>query len=302
MPIKMFKTFLTLIILFSYASIQGQDWLPIGTKWSYKSSFFGESAFNNEYLITGDTILGGKSCRILEKSQESCDLKPQVEYFYKEEGKLYYYSNDLDFKLLYDFSAEVGETITIPIWEGFGTTNDRYIRIDSIVNISLEGLELKKFYVSDGYLNTDGSITYGTSGIPNNNIIIEDIGRLGTFSHYLESAVCDASYTFPLDSFYHPNYGFLDFNETTLNSEEFQEFDISIHPNPSNDLIQIKNASSTERVVIINQIGQIFYEMYYSNSKENLLIDISKFNSGVYYVQVFGSQSKLLKICKIVVI
>lgn len=52
--------------------------------------------------------------------------------------------------MLYDFTAEVGDTITIDFWANFSImgTEQFYIRLDSIDMIEYNTLSLKRFHVS----------------------------------------------------------------------------------------------------------------------------------------------------------
>ncbi len=68
---------------------------------------------------------------------------------------------------------------------------------------------------------------------------------------------------------------------------------ILIYPNPSNSFVTIQSSSELGAVIIYNSLGEIVLQTKIKNTQEQ--IDISKFSSGIYTVQVQGRRMKLVK-------
>ena len=69
--------------------------------------------------------------------------------------------------------------------------------------------------------------------------------------------------------------------------------DALIFPNPANNVLNIKSGQPFERVKITNLLGQVLYNAKIVNS--DFSIDISAYNSGIYFVRLEGSQGIVTK-------
>lgn len=84
-------------------------------------------------------------------------------------------------------------------------------------------------------------------------------------------------------------------NESAVNNNM-----ISIYPNPSNGIITIKKTDLNEnfKIRITNSLGQ---ELLKNSMTENqVVIDLSGFNSGIYFVQISDEQGQTLSVKKII--
>src|SRR4051812_604502 len=105
--------FLATFLIFS--PIYAQSWAPIGTKWTFGvGSFFGDQTGYREWLSVGDTLVGGKLCKLIKGSEESVwgDPLDNTIITYEDSNIVYWYTNN-QFTTLYDFNKNVGETWTI---------------------------------------------------------------------------------------------------------------------------------------------------------------------------------------------
>jgi hypothetical protein len=66
-----------------------------------------------------------------------------------------------------------------------------------------------------------------------------------------------------------------------------------VYPNPSSGNITIQSGSELGTISIYNSLGEIVLQTASKNAQEQ--IDISKFSSGVYSVQIQNSFVKLVK-------
>ncbi|WP_400074754.1 T9SS type A sorting domain-containing protein [Winogradskyella sp. R77965] len=78
---------------------------------------------------------------------------------------------------------------------------------------------------------------------------------------------------------------------TLLSTEEFVSGITSIFPNPANDIITLKSNYMIENVKFINSLGQTVLEMS-NNLKQEIQFDISKLNSGIYFMNITSTDAK----------
>jgi hypothetical protein len=78
-----------------------------------------------------------------------------------------------------------------------------------------------------------------------------------------------------------------------LNAEVNSSYAINLYPNPANNILQIASNcfESDFSFKIFNSVGQIVDPKTFNNGTENLNVDISKLNSGVYRI-VFSFNNK----------
>lgn len=67
-----------------------------------------------------------------------------------------------------------------------------------------------------------------------------------------------------------------------------------IYPNPVNNLLNISSSVNINSVSITNIVGQTMFINKYNNTNK-LVLDMSKFEKGVYFVKVNNSINKILK-------
>lgn len=84
------------------------------------------------------------------------------------------------------------------------------------------------------------------------------------------------------------NGSILRFGSSTMNIHESENDFLTVYPNPVNSILRIENKSSNEiqSVRIFNSIG----EQVLSTSKLNSEIDFSRFENGIYFLEVMTSQ------------
>jgi hypothetical protein len=76
---------------------------------------------------------------------------------------------------------------------------------------------------------------------------------------------------------------------------ELNSYTISIFPNPASTEITISTPAKFTDVKLVNSIGQIVGQTKYSNT-----VSVVELSSGIYFVQLFNENGKLLKVAKIV--
>ena len=78
-------------------------------------------------------------------------------------------------------------------------------------------------------------------------------------------------------------------------SEEEQEGDFSIFPNPVNDILTINSNSPIQKIEIYNSIGQSVYPLNLEKFSFQIELDISNFMDGIYIIQVLSRDKNSMK-------
>ncbi len=312
---KILRNITLIITLALYISSSAQElWFKSGTTWIHTANYGDIGGGFIETVVEGEAVVDGVNCKRLSRRYEQFDgstWSPLENgtlddiYMYEEENgdKVYYYQNG-QFMLIYDFTAAIGDLLTLPFnEEGPGTdgvhpscTNTEVIITDKgeeIINgITLKYLEVDvtsnsnwlmtgKIYQKFGPINTYFYPRYN-SGLC--QFVVDEMNLAGEFRCFSDDTM---SYTIDwiTDTFsgncFFPGQG-------TLSVEEFEnENDYTIYPNPAKDRITINLHTNTENrtIQIINVLGAVVKE---STMLQNRNISVSSLNSGVYFVKIEG--------------
>jgi hypothetical protein len=318
------KYLIYLFLLFSHIQLFSQQhFAPVGAKWYYTPHCNGVS--NCEYFTfesVADTLVDGQVARKIIYTNHTPDVDEVIPdatlIMYGDSNKIYYHFED-EFHVLYDFSAEIGDTLNIKLGTfanyyqlGSGNLISNSQEIQVLVNsvgmttINNENLRTLNYsFVLDN--NPDaiwGNFNFG------NGSIIERIGNTnaGLFGESLTQVLggftgnfrCyeDSSFTYS-----NPNYTFpCDYIFSTaikeLNEEQFQIF-----PNPVSNKLFIKKRSgnpNSYKVQIIDVKGIILNEVFHSiNSNETIEIDTQNIKDGFYFLRIITNNSATIEKIKI---
>ena len=87
-----------------------------------------------------------------------------------------------------------------------------------------------------------------------------------------------------------------DLYKPTLSIDDFAYSDLSLFPNPANDIVNIKwNSSEDVSIRLYNTLGKLMYYKKGVNLQNGLAIDASSFNSGLYFVKISSNQGEITK-------
>ena len=271
--------FLTLIILGPISSYT-QVWAPVGAKWTYSNISMGWEPFYNlpkTIECTGDTIIGGKSCRIFN-GECLCTFNPGIEFLYYEDDKVYHYVDSVvGFTMLYNFSAMPGESWTCIIrklWS-YDTT---IFEVTGLGNEIIGDDTIPFQFVKtsdDGYWQWGGKVykylgdyfcfypQYATAD-----------PWTGPIRCYEDSTIIIKFQDIPCDtSMFH-----IGVNEYVLDNS------IMIFPNPATSSITInkKEGVPIEEAIIYNHLAQKVLE----TKPVNNTVDVSTLKPGIYFIEV----------------
>lgn len=179
---KISPFFIISLLLISFGTnTVGQD-LEVGDKWYYGVAI-GMPCYEEYelYEIINDTIIDDQTCFVMQKTfyrrSGSVSITPQKEIIYQAGSKLYVRKND-EFHVVFDYTAEKGDTITVmdESFEGFFGLKDEYApyelfqyEVDKVDTMKVNGHEFKRLTVS-GTEESDWLFAEGTE-------ILENIGR-----------------------------------------------------------------------------------------------------------------------------
>jgi len=281
--------FLLLVFVCTYAT--AQDFAPIGSIWYYN-----QSTINPNYQTyktfesVKDTFLNGQDCSKIIESIEN--EEQNIQYMFSRNDSVFFFENN-DFHLLYDFSAEEGDTIVLDYFNAAVEGGKLLMIIDSVATIDINGITKKLQYISSG----DG-LVIGFGGP-----IIEDIGS----AYYMfptydgtENGSLRCYQDNDLGLFKNPYYygGWnkeCDYISTAI-QDITEESNNIVVPNPVSNSFVITKLKSISNYNITDLNGKV---LIFGQIEPNQEINISSFNKGIYFLQLdSGTEKHTKKIIK----
>jgi hypothetical protein len=266
-----------------------QDWFPIGANWYYRQFdyVFGERF--KYFEVTGDTLIQGNYCRIVEGECECSDFD-LTNYVHQDGNRIYYFDTDSAmFRILYDFGLSPGDTMRY-FDANYG--DSRFV-LDSI-SLFMAGdsqLRVQHFH------QLDGSLEHGQN-------VYELIGS--NMCLYPISAVCDVQ-TGGLRCYEDTIVGLLKFIDIdipcdyiTTATEDVIHNSIRVFPSPSNGYFIVEAPQRIAHLELINiQTG---YSVNHSVPMQfSFRIDSQHFLAGAYALRV-RMEDGSVQLCKVVLL
>ena len=280
MKIHKFYTLLAFLLMAGKGTMQAQEYLPIaqkGNEWhTYETAIY----WINNYVnwCSGDTIIG--DVRYMKIMGILNNGDPHLFTVLREEdGKVWKrHLNTSVETLLYDFAASVGDTLC------FGEPGASFV-LDSISIEQIGGVDRRKFWFGleynglgnpraketwvEGIGSDYGLLWSGYYGIP------DGWHCLLCFHQYGELVWQNPEYntcTYPYDAV-----------------EENKDSEISIYPNPGNDMLNICTTLQNAHVEIYDLSGKLIYSQKIT---DNIIsINAEVWPSGAYIWKVFAGVS-----------
>ena len=300
-----------LLLIFTFVLpllVIGQNWSPTGATWYYGFSAWQVAGYYKiEYI--GDTTINSIQCKKLCKSRctkyigipysDSIVSVIGTEYTYADSDRVYIFKHN-QFYTLYDFSAQVGNTWTIPEIKHYnGCDTIGSIRVDSIGTTTINSQALR--YICVSLTNTAQKWGWNAK-------IVERIGPIKPFSNcdYLFPVKFDNcgmnidemieggnfrcysdSTLFNYSSNIAPACDFI----TSINSIEKPPNQVKVFPNPASNLLTLQLPENTSKgeIKIYDFIGQQIFSLCLQ--KPLTLIDISGFESGLYIIEATSDKN-----------
>lgn len=288
------RKLILILILFKSVHLTAQiEWAPLGAKWYFNRP----SSTSGDYVIfesSKDSTIQGKNVHIIDIKLNGTNFISK-EYIYQNGDSVFYYnSNYNSFFLLYNFSAKVGDTITVHSSK-FKPTKAFFSYYDSIPCfkykiISIDTIEFLGHFIkrqrvaslkagdwgfyngssSDYFiLNGIGSLTYffGRNG----NIIPEEVNSI--LRCYSESGF---EYKNPL---WTQECDLISAIQENRPNDKF-----IIFPNPFTNQLNIKIEESIESIEIFDMNG---LKVLTSQQRTELVeLNTSSLNNGIYLLRI----------------
>ncbi len=274
-------------IIFSFfitTTIFSQN-LSVGTVWYYhQSALFGENGNYIKMQIVADSTINGKVCKKMTGGFGCSKIPDRGEFVYIENKKAYRYDFDRNrFWLLYDWSARVGDIVTIYVPQP--TVVDSFkIRIDSVTIWTPNGEPL---------IVQKTSRVGASRWIFASQQIIEKIGANAVF--FPQTTSCDPVQYGSLRCFNEPNQlevKFVTYKCDSIiirvgTSDILSQRQITLFPTPSVSELNIAVDEPVEggfSVDIVNALGQTVWGSQKRIFETNKSININNWQSGVYNI------------------
>ncbi|HLS30957.1 MAG TPA: T9SS type A sorting domain-containing protein [Flavobacteriaceae bacterium] len=107
----------------------------------------------------------------------------------------------------------------------------------------------------------------------------------------------------PSDNTNENNYLYLDnlsLEYNTMSIPEHNQNKILVYPNPAHNVIQIKSDQNIEKIKIYSMTGGIIEAQKYQKIGQSISYDISSLSKGIYFIEIFGTENRILDKVKLV--
>lgn len=269
------------------------------TVW-YSTSFtgdFGENDCSRKLTVARvirDTLIGDRFARIIGITSGGKYYQESEIPFYEKDDKMYFYEED-DWWLLYDFTANVGDTVTY-----FVSKKYPYYDIFTPIERTEKFIEQKKLIVvaTDTIYAKDGqsvkrfhTVDYYGTDINNMGIITE---HMGSEFHLFGMVLVPVPYSCKINTIRCFTEGDIALVFTDKDCDDLSAVhdehvsSVLFYPNPVNDKLMIEwqgqmGSSGNFSIFNIQGVGKMSGSLHGKNSTE---IDVSLLPSGMYFVQV----------------
>jgi hypothetical protein len=301
-------------LTFSSYTIGQENFAIDGAKWYYNQQYqllFSAHGYKL-YEVIKDTIVLNQNAKLIQKSFHPFRGNPSItgyEIILNKDRKVYSLKND-QFKLMYDFSLKVSDTLFVDVLN-LHCDSISAIIVDSVKTLSFDTINLTSLYLSYTlYLKEE----FGES-FKNVDNIIERIGNEIQFNY---QPACDISDQFVnttlrcyVDSeigtykgyywkYFHPDKACDSLVDGSIGIDPFLDTDkeITIFPNPTNNTLNILIHSEMKcEVFIYDLLGNLRITI---PVEEEAIIDLSFLEIGLYIVKIQQDSRIIVKKIQII--
>jgi len=247
--------------------------------------------------VVRDTLIGDRLARVIGANYGGTYVPETEIVLYSKNGKMYFYEDDT-WKLLYDFTVSVGDTVTYHISRKYflhsmlNFTYEQYImdqnpfqliveKIDTIFTTS--GKPIKRFFTQNAF--EQESHRMGTI-VDNVGSVSKLFGRNG----FITPPECFKNFpTFRCYSDDDVSINFVDGEcDKLVSVTDINLTGITIYPNPGMTVLNIKKDNEKDFLyTITNVAGQIITSGQVENQIEISTVD---WTSGLYFINIADSQ------------
>ena len=304
------RTLLFLLLgILSSATAQNVSFAPVGAEWYYGYQDIMDKGFV-KITAVNDTVIEGRNCVVLEKNRTGygnySGLHSDVfgyEYMTVSDDCVLVYRNG-SFHQLFDFGAEVGDSWTIPGWEGLCDEDYGTVKMVEKGTATINNVNLRYIRIVDGSDSYWGFSTNWNETERDTITVFERIGPMGTYLLPEQKCLFDNAEGGELRCYFDDVVGHFKDNNSYYSdrncdyiNEQYQEVDeletnnvVAVFPNPVGDCLDIQFSPDVNptRVELYDVQGRLVL------SQESNLKSVSTANlpAGVYSVKVTLSNGK----------
>ncbi len=269
-------------------SMFAQTWAPVGATWHYSELDAVTSEQNYvEFRVEKQTLFQGEMCSEITKWNDLfCYQRPSVEYTFERNDSVFMWEISIvDFQMIYDFSADTGDTWTIHFKNINLEPDSTIVTVDSTSNTTINGKVLRQLHVT--YSNTSNAYP---------SIITEKLGDEFYMFYYHHHAVlvCDGNYTTGMRCYQDDSLGY--YHHTNADSctyisgieEEKTSSIVDLYPNPTNNQVFVRNPipSKTAQFLLFNQFGSLKASFDLKSGTDYQRLDLTNLTEGIYFYSV----------------
>lgn len=300
------KLFLFITLLFSTFSSFSQVWVDQDAVWHYDVNLNGMQGFT-KYEYATDSIILGQNCQVITAFQHQVYPGPNNTFnhsimdmdtnFTYSNGDTVFWLVENEFKVLYNFGAQVGDMWTIANADPAVECLDAIVEVDSIGTILMNGDNLRwiAFHSQDNssHIFSGKAVErFGlfelTSNSPNALFPVKSDCTEGVFiDYYLYNFTCFEDASFNLYNITSQDCEY----KASLSLDELNgiENSITIYMNQSENVLYLSNSENSDGIscAIINSLGQqVMNEKPIFKHANTETIDVSNLNPGIYFLHI----------------
>lgn len=273
------------------------QWAPNDAIWHYgviESVFASQQGYEKAEVV-GDTIINSRICKKLRGRRYGYNnqlVSEKIWITFSDSDKVYLQTHGT-FKVLYDFSANVGDTWNAPTYDAavaccpWDTTV--LITVDSISSMVISGYLKKVLYVHSDSIFSGEFL----------NPLIEDIGGAGYLLPFPYSYLDGDIPYFRCYEGGGISYQPTSFNceETIVKVETEKGISVSIFPNPASESIRIMGIPPSQDInlLVFDNTGK---QCLSEDINEESVIKTSNWPNGMYMFRFYSSDS-IFNACKL---
>lgn len=281
------KGIISILMLATAHVLLSQNWCPPGASWEYDAGCLECSAkFNLKY--EKNTTIDGQVCKVIRVDERCLNGIYPGSYFkhftYSENDSVFFYF-DGAFRLVYDFTVQLGDTIVQSNLNGqfYDCGNTIYWLVDSIGKQFIDGDSLRYYelsYTDSVHMKTLRLKVLEKYGALNNSIIPWD-DCLGLIDNCYMTLACyddNSQSSYRNDTMVGCRYTSVPqltgTNDPTLN----------LYPNPAQNQLILETNQSSYSYSVHNIYGQ----QMQAGTRGRLIqkIDISSYATGIYFINL----------------
>jgi hypothetical protein len=263
--------------------LSSQTWFPTGAEWHYGKGYAFSPAWSYiKWESVGDSIILGKSCKILKQTYENCaeDYFGQQVYLYENNDSVFLWNNHFNqFSLLYDFNALKDSS-----WVFYNDSCTFNIKVDSVYSTLINAHTLKCLKLS-----------FSSNWVRGSYEVIEYIGGkqlpLPDLLTHCSGMIVDIDYYKDIRCYQDSIIGFYQFDTvacTAVGVEEYSDKKIKVYPNPAHEKIKIEGFENVKSQVSIYDIyGKLCKQVSIEKDTE---MDVSTLKKGMYFIQIYQDE------------